>query len=407
MKGPRVRRRGMSAWPPAVVLGASDALGLGLIRNLGVHCVPVVAVDSPRRAIGYASRYSVAQRVTDLHHDEAAFVRDLIAIGRGRPTRPVLFTGDEDYLDVVSRNLDILAEYFAVPLCSRSTMERIVDKGEQLEAARRAGVPTPVTVRLAGEDDLARVADLVPYPALLKPVTPPGQLRLMNLTGAKAIPVQDPKHLREAYEPIRSCGTLLLQELVPGADDQVLLAGTYHDARSRPLAVFAGRKLRQHPRGFGNTRAGESLWDQEVADLTLRLLAEFQYHGISDVEFKRDARDGSLKLMEMHARQGLWGTLATSAGVNLTYVAYRDAIGSPVTAPPQRDGVGWVDSISDVADSFREARRHEIRVRDWLRSLGNVRADAVLSLRDPLPAAIEVAQVAARHLPTGARLRAD
>ena len=191
----------------------------------------------------------------------------------------------------------------------------------------------------------------------------------------------------------------MLQELyVPGDDDQILLAGTYHDARSRPLAVFTGRKLRQHPRGFGNTRAGESLWDQKVADLMLRLLAEFQYHGISDVEFKWDARDGSLKLMEINARQGLWATLATAAGVNLTYVAYRDAIGSPVTAPPQRDGVGWVDSIHDVPDSLREVRRHEIRLGDWLASLGGVRADAVLSLRDPAPAAMEVARVGRVHL---------
>ena len=400
------RRRAVSLWPSAVVLGVADALGLGLIRNLGVQGVPVVAVDAHRRTIGFASRYSVAQRVTDLHHDEAGFVRDLVAIGRGLPTRPVLFTGDEKYLEVVSRHLDVLAEHFAVPMCPRGTMERIADKGEQLEAALRVGVPTPVTVRLAGVRDLARAADLVPFPAVLKPVTPLDRLRLMNLTGAKAIPVRDPEHLHEAYEPIRSCGPLLLQEVIPGDDDQILLAATYHDARSRPLAVFTGRKLRQHPRGFGNTRAGESLWDQEVADLMLRLLAEFEYQGISDVEFKRDARDGSLKLMEINARQGLWGTLATAAGVNLTYVAYRDAIGSPVTALPQKDGVGWLDSIHDVADSLREVRRREMRIGGWLGSLGAVRADAILSLRDPAPAAIEVAGTAARHLRPGSSRRA-
>ena len=398
MRSMGVRRRGVATWPPAVVLGMTDALGLGLVRNLGVHGVPVVAVDAHRRAIGFASRYCIAQRITDLHHDEAGFVRDLIAIGRGRTARPVLFTGDEEYLDVVARHLDVLAEHFAVPMCPRDTMDRIADKSEQLLTAQRVGVPAPVSVRLDGSDDIARAADLVPFPAVLKPVTPLERLRLLSRTGAKAIPVPDTQHLRGAYEPIKSCGRLMLQELVPGDDDQILLAGTYHDARSRPLAVFTGRKLRQHPRGFGNTRAGESLWDQEVADLMLRLLAEFQYHGISDVEFKRDARDGSLKLMEINARQGLWATLATAAGVNLTYVAYRDAIGSPVTAPPQRDGVGWVDSIHDVPDSLREVRRHEIRLGDWLASLGGVRADAVLSLRDPAPAAMEVARVGRVHL---------
>ena len=398
MKNLGGRRLGVTSWPPAVVLGVEDALGLGLVRNLGVHGVPVVAVDPHRGAIGFASRYSVAKRITVSHHDEDGFVRELIAIGRGRPARPVLFTGDERYLDVVCRNLDVLAEHFAVPVCPLSTMERLADKEEQLLVAQRVGVPTPASVRLAGKDDLAGAADVVRFPALLKPVTPLERLRLVRLTGAKAIPVRDLQHLRETYESINACGALLLQELVPGDDDQILLAGTYHDARSRPLAVFTGRKLRQHPRGFGNTRAGESLWDREVVDLTLRLLGEFEYHGISDVEFKRDARDGSLKLMEINARQGLWATLATAAGVNLTYTAYRDAIGSPVTAPPQRDGVGWIDSIHDVADSLREVRRGEMRFGGWLASLRGVRADAVLSLRDPVPAAIEVARVAATHL---------
>jgi D-aspartate ligase len=391
------RRRDASR-SPAVVLGVDDALGLGLVRNLGVHGVPIVAVDAHRRAIGFASRYGVAERVTDLRRDEAGFIRDLIAIGRGLPGRPVLFTGDEEYLDVVARHLDVLAEHFAVPMCPGSTMERLADKEEQLLAAQRARVPAPVAVRLAGSDDLPRAADLVPFPALLKPVTPLERLSLWQLAGVKAVPVRDPAQLREKYETIKACGTLMLQELIPGDDDQIILAGAYHDARSRPLAVFTGRKLRQHPRGFGNTRAGESLWDREVAELMLRLLAEFRYQGISDVEFKRDARDGSLKLMEINARQGLWATLATAAGVNLTYTAYRDAIGCPVTAPRQRDGVGWVDSIHDVPDSLREVRRNEMRFGGWLATLKGVRADAVLSLRDPTPAAMEVARVALVHL---------
>ena len=96
MRSTGARRRGVDAWPPAVVLGVADALGLGLVRNLGVRGVPIVAVDAHRRAIGFASRYCIAQRITDLHHDEAGFVRDLIAIGRGRTARPVLFTGDEE-----------------------------------------------------------------------------------------------------------------------------------------------------------------------------------------------------------------------------------------------------------------------------------------------------------------------
>ena len=64
----------------------------------------------------------------------------------------------------------------------------------------------------------------------------------------------------------------------------------------------------------------------------------------------------------------------------------------------QRDGVRWVDGIHDVADTLRELRRGEVRFGDWVNSLRGVRADAVLSLRDPGPAAIEIGRVGSRVL---------
>ena len=50
------------------------------------------------------------------------------------------------------------------------------------------------------------------------------------------------------------------------------------------------------------------------------------------MEFKRDARDGRLKFIEINARHGLWAGLATAAGVNLSEIAYRDAAGEVIDA---------------------------------------------------------------------------
>ena len=60
------------------------------------------------------------------------------------------------------------------------------------------------------------------------------------------------------------------------------------------------------------------------------------------MEFKRDPRDGGYKLMEINARHWLWHSLAAACGVNLSYVAYRDAIGDPFVAPRQIDGRRWI-----------------------------------------------------------------
>ena len=57
--------------------------------------------------------------------------------------------------------------------------------------------------------------------------------------------------------------------------------------------MFSGRKLLQTPRLVGTCRVGEAVWVQEVVDAGLRLLAALDFRGLSQVEFKRDPRDGA------------------------------------------------------------------------------------------------------------------
>ena len=97
-----------------------------------------------------------------------------------------------------------------------------------------------------------------------------------------------------------------------------------------------------------------------MATTSLSLLDELSYHGVSGTEFKRDPRDGRLKLMEVNARHWLHHTLATAAGVNLSSVAYSDAVGKPYEASPQRDGVRWLDVEREARDSLLELRRGQL-----------------------------------------------
>ena len=134
-----------------------------------------------------------------------------------------------------------------------------------------------------------------------------------------------------------------------------------------------------------------------MADVTLKLLAAVPYYGCSDVEFKRDARDGRLKLMEINPRQGLWSPLARAAGVNLAYIAYCDAVGKPYPTPRQIDGVRWTDMLMDGPSSVKEMLRGDLGPVQWLGSLRGVRVDCFLSASDPLPGLVEARRIAASH----------
>ena len=387
--------RRCAAGPPAVVAGVADSVGLGMVRDLGREGVPVLAVGTDGDATALLSRYCLAQACADPHHHEDEFLADLLAIGASIGRRAVLFAADDDSVNAISRHKESLEEHFVVPMLAWERMRLLADKRQQMELAQRAGIETPITAFVSAADELAAAAEAVPFPAVLKSAEP---MALRRRTGLKVARVESRDRLDDAYERFATCGTLLLQEVVPGRDDAVYISGTYHDAASRPMAVFTGRKLRQHPKGFGDTRAGESRWWDELADVTLQLLEAVRYHGVSDVEFKRDDRDGRLKLMEVNARHGLWGPLATAAGVNLCYIAYRDAIGRPFAAPRQRDGVRWVDLVHDGPDSVGEMLRGELGLVEWLSSFRGVRADGLLSVADPWPAVAEIGRKAGRRL---------
>lgn len=377
--------------PPAVVLQVSYACGLGVLRDLGRHGVPLLGLDSAPDAIGFSSRYAAGMVCPDPRADEEAFVSFLEDLGRRLPQPAVVFPTHDEYVWPLSRHAGRLERWYRIPFSRWDVMQRLHDKRAQLEAAWRAGVDTPRTAFIAGRDDVAAAVAAVGCPAVLKPVD---SLAFRERFRRQLIEIPRPERLEEVWPEVADLGTLMLQELVPGGDEELFTLGSYLDAGSRPLAVFTGHKVRQHPRGFGVCRLGVSRWEPDVAEAGLRLLRELRYHGVSQVEFKRDPRDGRYRLMEVNARHWMWHSLATVCGVNISLVAYMDAIGQPFLAPRQIDGPKWVVATRDVPLGAREVARRERPLRDWVGSLRGVRVDGVLAVEDPLPGLRNLARVA-------------
>jgi len=382
--------------PPVVVIQVSYANGLGVIRDLTREGIPVLALDADPRALGMFSRLAPGMVCPDPKRDEEAFLVFLEELGRRLPQRAVVFPTHDEYIWPLSRHAERLAPWYIIPFSRWDVMEQLHDKRAQMEAAWRCGVDTPKTVFIAKGDDLEAAAAAVPYPALLKPVE---SLAFKSAYFHRALlDVPTPADLMRIHPKVEDLGLLMLQERVPGGDDELFSVGSYLDSDSRPLAVFTGHKLRQHPHGSGSCMVGISRWDQELADSGIRLLKELRYWGVSQVEFKRDARDGRYCLMEVNARHWKWHSLAAACGVNLSYVAYRDAIGQPMVAPRQIDGPKWVVATKDVPVGLLEIARGQLDAGEWLRSYRGMRVDGVLTPRDPLPGILNTARVATRIL---------
>ncbi len=202
------------------------------------------------------------------------------------------------------------------------------------------GVELPATYLPRDHDLIREISRELRYPAIIKPAHI-HHFRT-SLKGKKVVQVFDREQLLTAYERLAAIDrSLIVQEVVPGADDQIDVAACYLDADSQPRATFVGRKLRQDPPGFGSACLAESLWDPEVAELSVRFLQAVKFTGLCGTEFKRDQRDGRLKMMEVNPRATLWMGLTRATGVDVPYIVYRDlvrATPSPTLKKMEFDG---------------------------------------------------------------------
>lgn len=359
---------------PAVVVNVTWVNGLAAVRQLGRHGAPVVALDRSASALGFRSRYADGIVCPDPVAQEEAFVELLAALGEafGRPC-PVFPTHDEE-LAAVARNLDAFGGHFLTPFPGTGLLERIQSKRFQLEAAQAAGVAIPRTAHPSSAAEALAAGREVGFPLVVKPSEPAGFRRAFR---RQAFRCADAAALERAYADAEPYGPMV-QELVPGGDEELYTLGSYLARDGRALGLFCGRKLRQVPPGIGTCRVGESVWVDEVVDQGLRLLAGIGFHGISQVEFKRDPRDGSFRLMEVNPRLWQWHGLAAACGVDLPTIAYRDLLGESVEPVRSQGRRRW--AISLMAGERPALQRPPY-------------VDAIAAADDPKPALVQSARV--------------
>ena len=382
--------------PAAIVLQASGPNSLGIIRALAAEGVRVIAADHDPHALGKASRYAHPAHTADPLTEPDRFVEDLLAIGRQLGDRPVLFpTHDEAIAAIGPREAEVDA-LLRRPWTPWDRMQVIMDKGGQHAAARRIGFPRPGTTDPAEDaDPVLAVRDAgLRYPVILKPRYAPEFRRRFRVQVMRC---EDEAELRRRWEDAAAYGPQI-QEVIPGGDEQLWTLGSYRGADGQRIASFTGHKLRQWPPEFGTARSAEAHWDPLFADRCHALLDELGFHGISQVEVKRDPRDGRDHLIEVNPRSWLWISLATACGVNLPYACYLDAIGETRHwTGGHRSNVRWALLPKHLAASVKEVRRGRWGAGAFARSLRPPLVDGVASLRDPRPAR----QVYARMLRRG------
>jgi predicted ATP-grasp superfamily ATP-dependent carboligase len=353
--------------PPAYVLWMGPT-GLTIARSLGRHGVPVVGLHHNPNEPCVRTRYAQTAILPRIEQDESAWLAFLMDQARAHPgERPVLFPAGDRFWTFLARHRRELSASFRLAMPEAGDLEQWPTKSYQDALAARIGVPTPQTRQPSTVQDLRAWAPELTYPCLLKPVSTPewfaryGQKLTCVLTSEELV--------RRGSEAMAAGLPFLIQQYIPGGDDHIIALYSYADRQSRIVAGCVSHKLRQYPPRFGCSSISQSADDLEVWRLAQTMVLGLGFHGISSVEFKRDARDGRLYLMEVNLRAPLMMGAIVDAGADLPWAAYRDLCGEPVRPVQPRVG-RKVFLFEDDYRTFRLTHRLEgLTWGRWLRSL--------------------------------------
>jgi len=262
---------------------------------------------------------------------------------------------------------------------------RLVSKKGMYEMALEHSVPTPNTLFPVSLDDVKAFLPRVTFPVILKGIY--GN-RLEVRTRKKMAIVRSPDELIENYIAMEDPETpnLMLQEYIPGDDDQIYIFNGYFDAHSRCLAAFTGHKIRQFPVHVGCASLGVCRSNDEVERTTIRFMQAIGYKGILDIGYRYDHRDGKYKVLDANPRVGqAFRLFVAENDMDVVRSLYLDLTGQNQFSLVPVEGRRWLIEDYDLISSLHYFQEGTLGFRDWVRSFRDVREAAWFSWSDPRP----------------------
>lgn len=299
------------------VTDAQMRSSLAVIRSLGKRGLKVTAGEETKFATGFFSKYCKHKiAYPSPQKNKKEFVDFLVKTLR-KNDYDVLFPVADACLEPIVKNEEEISQYTSIALPPSRIFLRAYDKGVTLKIAMKNGIPCPKTYFPNNLDEIYNTKNELEYPVIIKP-------RIGF--GRRGIEIcNSPKELVAKYEKVRvKYDKLLIQEYIPCGEE--LGVYTLFNFGSKPRAVTVQRRLRSYPVSGGPSTLRETVKNEtskKAMKIAFKLLKVMKWVGVAMVEFRVDARDGILKLMEVNPR--FWGSLELSilAGVDFPYLLYR------------------------------------------------------------------------------------
>lgn len=360
---------------------------LAAVRSLGRRGIDVAVTSHLKHSMSFFSRYC-KRRILTAYPNTEDFIRTLLE-ALTRENYDVLLPIGIQSTKLISQFRDRLAPLVKIPIPDYAVMEFASDKNRIIRMAQSCGISIPQTFCPEDIKEVDQISKSIQYPAVIKSPDESYTERVRYVNSSE--------DLIAAYTEIagetRSVSLPSIQEYIVGEGYGFFALFN----RGNPRAVFMHHRLREYPITGGPSTIAESVYIPELKEPGLRLLKALNWHGVAMVEFKKDGKDGTFKLMELNPK--FWGSLelAIASGVDFPYLACQMALNGDVEPVMQyRTGLKFRWLFPDDVLGLLANLGNGSKVRAFFSefSNGNIRYD--IRLDDPIPTFIQLVATGAQ-----------
>jgi predicted ATP-grasp superfamily ATP-dependent carboligase len=272
-----------------------------------------------------------------------ARIRDVI----GRPT--ILIAMDDLSAVFVAENATALSQWFLFPRLRPSLPRQLANKASLYSICTEIGVPCARSIVPHSSDEVREFIDHTSFPMVVKAIE---QWRLLKSRYNVKI-VQTREALLKICDQMESEENpqMLLQEYIPGED---WIYHGYCDSKADLYVSFTGKKLLDYPLGAGSTAIGFSCGNEVLYAQSERFLRAISYSGISDMDWRRDARDGQYKLMDCNPRVGMnFRMFENVAGIDVVRAQHLNLTGRSIDCTEMIEGRSFIVESFYILSSIR------------------------------------------------------
>lgn len=291
---------------PVIIYGADTTIGLPVLRDLGMHGVPIIALQRHRQGLGRFSRYTTAWEQIETAPDDR--IAQLERMTAEHSVQFIIVTS-EDLFAFVRQAADDGKLSATVLGPSKAAFDASVDKFAAEKAAREAGLPTPSTWQISALSDLETPPAGFRFPCILKWRNSNlvwHQLKERGLSFTKSEFIGDEAALRSALSRYEGLGAFpMIQSFAAG----IYLGINVLMVKGKAVLIQQEKEIAMWPPEQGLDCVVEAVpltEHREIQSKVEKMMASLGYEGPACIEFRWDPDRREVVWLEINPR--FWGS---------------------------------------------------------------------------------------------------